>query len=125
MRSYIVSGIAKGNIGAQEVHLAHTEIVTALDGKALWTCVDLLGNEKVFTLDGSNVVVVPPGILHTYEALEDDTRLQVIANTLFVPEDTSTHDSYSASELRTSSEVECKRTRLVSLPEGNLWPVAK
>lgn len=98
LRSYMVSGIAKGSIGAHEVHLARTEMVTALDGKASWTCVDLLGNEKVFMLDGTNVLMVPPGILHTYEALEDDTHLQVVANTLFMPDDPATHDSYPVAE---------------------------
>lgn len=98
LRSYVVKGINKGGIGAKEVHLARTELVTALNGRASWVCSDLLGNEKSFTLDGTNVLIVPPGILHTYESLEDNTRLQVIANTLFIPEDSSTHDSYPAEE---------------------------
>lgn len=98
IRSYVVSGIAKDSVGANEVHLARTELVTALNGRASWVCCDLLGNKKSFILDGTNVLIVPSGILHTYKALEDDTRLQVIANTLFVPEDPSTHDSYPAEE---------------------------
>jgi hypothetical protein len=94
LRSYSVSEIPNGSIGANEWHRARTECVIALSGRALWHCVDLAGDERNFTLDGSNAVITPPGILHTYTALEDDTRLQVICNTLFIPDEPSTHDTY-------------------------------
>jgi hypothetical protein len=95
LRSYSVSNIPKDSIGAQEWHRARTEYVRALSGSALWTCVDFEGNERTFTLDAKTAVIIPPEILHTYQALEDNTRLQVICNTLFNPDNKLTHDSYS------------------------------
>ena len=95
LRSYIVSNISKGSIGAMEWHKARTEYLGALDGEALLECVDLNGGTRQFILDSSTSVIVPCSILHTYTALKDNTRLQVIANTLFDPEDETTHDSYT------------------------------
>lgn len=95
LRSYTVDNIPKGSIGGREWHMARTEYVGALGGSALWQCVDLSGNEREFVLDGTAAVIMPPGILHTYQALEDNTRLQIIYNTLFVPEDPKTHDTFS------------------------------
>lgn len=95
LRSYSVSKIPKGSIGGKEYHEARTEYVTAPLGAAVWFCVDRAGREKEFHLDGSKSVIMPPGILHTYEAQKDDTTLTVICNTLFVPEDPLTHDTYT------------------------------
>lgn len=95
LRSYTVSGIPKDSIGAQEWHRARTELVRAERGSAMWTCTDLEGNERSFTLDAKTAVITPPGILHTYQALEDNTKLQVICNTIFIPEDSHTHDTFS------------------------------
>lgn len=95
LRTYTVSHIPEGSIGGKEWHVARTEYVQALAGSALWQCVDFQGSEREFVLDGTSAVIMPPGILHTYEALEDDTRLQVICNTLFIPEDPKTHDTFS------------------------------
>lgn len=69
--------------------------MATLAGAALWQTVDFNGNEREFVLDGKTAIIQPPGILHTYTALEDGTRLQVICNTLFDPNDPRTHDSYT------------------------------
>lgn len=95
LRQYTVSGIPEGSVGGLEWHRARTEFVAALVGAAVWECIDFEGNERTFTLDGSTAVITPPGILHTYHALEPDTRLQVVCNTLFIPEDPTTHDTYT------------------------------
>jgi len=95
LRLYTVKKIPKGSIGAKEWHKARSECVSVLAGKALWQCVDLHGKKREFVLDDSISVIVPPCILHTYQALEDDTHIQVICNTLFNPEEPSTHDTYS------------------------------
>lgn len=95
LRAYTVSGIAKDSIGAREWHRARSEFVRVLTGSIIWTCVDLEGNERTFTLDTKTAVLTPPGILHTYQALEANTKLQVICNTLFIPQDPHTHDTYS------------------------------
>lgn len=96
LRSYTVKNIPKGSIGANEWHRARTEYVRAVNGSAVWECIDFEGNRKQVILDGTNGVITPPGILHTYRALEDGTALQVICNTLFIPEDPQTHDSFMA-----------------------------
>jgi dTDP-4-dehydrorhamnose 3,5-epimerase-like enzyme len=95
LRTYNVSEIPKGSVGGMEWHGIRTEIVSAIGGQALWQCVDIDGNETEFVLDGKKSVLMPPGILHTYVALEENTRLQVVCNTLFDPEDPRTHDTYS------------------------------
>ena len=95
LRSYEVTGIAAGNVGAMEWHKARTEYVRAVEGKALWLCMDSTGKTAEFILDATTAVMTPSGILHAYKALEP-TRLQVICNTIFDPDDPRTHDSYSA-----------------------------
>lgn len=95
LRSYTVSDISKGCVGGKEWHRARTEYVTALAGKAIWQCIDFNGKEASFTLDGTTAVITPPGILHTYSALEDGTQLQVICNTLFNPDSPATHDTFT------------------------------
>ncbi|HEV7454413.1 MAG TPA: hypothetical protein VGO07_04080 [Candidatus Saccharimonadales bacterium] len=94
LRSYTVSDIPKGSVGGKEWHRARTEYVRAAAGAAMWECIDFQGNERHIALDGTTAVITPPGILHTYRALEDGTELQVVCNTLFVPEDPLTHDTY-------------------------------
>ncbi len=106
LRSYSVSDIPKDSIGANEWHRARTECIIALSGSALWHCIDFSGKECDIVLDGTNAVITPPGILHTYTALDESTRLQVICNTLFIPEVSVTHDTYLKEmfdELRTTS----------------------
>ena len=94
LRSYVVEDIPKGSIGGKEWHKARTEYIRAAAGKAVLECVDLDGNEREIVLDRGHSVIIPPRILHTYQALEDHTTLQVVANTLFVPDDPRTHDTY-------------------------------
>lgn len=96
LRTYTVSDIPKNSVGGGEWHKARTEYIGALAGSALLQCVDFSGNEQEFILNGHSSIIMPPGILHTYTALEDSTTLQVLANTLFIPEDSRTHDTYSA-----------------------------
>lgn len=95
LRSYTVSDIPKGRIGGLEWHIARTEYVTALGGRALWQCVDRDGRERDIVLEEGTAIIQPPGIVHTYKALKKNTRLQVVCNTLFDPKDPRTHDTYS------------------------------
>lgn len=94
-RSYTVRDIPEGSVGGNEWHKARTEYVSALAGRAVWECVDSSGQRREFELDGTNAIIQPPGILHTYRGLEDGTRLQVFCNTLYPPNEPSTHDTYS------------------------------
>lgn len=95
LRSYTVSNIGRDAIGAQEWHKARTEYVRAVAGTALWQCIDIMGNTEEYVLDQNLSVIIPPGIFHTYTALDEDTSLQVFCNTLFIPEDSRTHDTYN------------------------------
>jgi dTDP-4-dehydrorhamnose 3,5-epimerase-like enzyme len=94
LRHYAVSDIPAGSIGGKEYHRARTEYVRAAAGSAIWQCVDIAGREREFQLDGTRGVIVPPYITHTYQALEDNTSLEVFCNTLFVPDEPLTHDTF-------------------------------
>jgi hypothetical protein len=93
LRIYTVSEIPQGNVGGKEWHKIRTEYISAVAGSAILECIDLEGNEKEFVLD-----IIPPRIFHTYQALEDRTALQVVTNTLFIPGNPQTHDTFSIHE---------------------------
>lgn len=95
LRSYTVSAIPKDSVGAKEWHKARSEYLFAPQGSATLHCVDLDGNEKTFTVGPQQAIIILPTILHTYTALEDNTKLQVICNTLYFPDQPATHDSFS------------------------------
>jgi len=106
LRSYTVSDIPKDSVGGKEWHRARTEYVSALAGSVVWQCVDFAGKEREFILDGRSGVIIPPGILHTYVGLEDQTTLQIICNTLFIPEDSLTHDTYSRENFHEQQDIQ-------------------
>jgi hypothetical protein len=96
MRAYSVESLQNKAIGANEWHRIRNELVFVIKGSVKWTCEDVSGHRSDVILDHTSGIWVPPFILHTYEALEDDTQIQVIASTLFLPGDPTTHDTYSA-----------------------------
>jgi hypothetical protein len=100
LRSYRVGRIRRNSIGANEWHVVRQELVFALEGTVRWISEDLHGNKSTTILDKQTGIWVPPYILHTYEALSDDSCLLVIANTIFIPDDPMTHDTYSAASFR-------------------------
>ncbi len=100
LRSYTVAGLQKQAVGANEWHRLRNELVFTVKGRVLWTCEDVFGNKSEHTLDSQSGIWVPPFILHTYESLEDDSELLVVANTLFFPEDPKTHDTYDIATFR-------------------------
>ena len=65
-----------------------------------WECEDIYRNKTEFILTQENGIWMPPFILHTYEVLENNSGLFVVANTLFVPDDPRTHDTFSADKFR-------------------------
>lgn len=103
LRVYTVKDIPEGAIGANEWHKIRTEVITVIDGRATLRCVDMIGQEREFYLDGNQSIVIPPTLMHTYHATENRTRLQVITNTLFDPNDPSTQDTFSMEEFVSSS----------------------
>jgi hypothetical protein len=101
LRAYRVAGVPKGSIGANEWHKLRNEIVYVLAGSVKWTCRDLYGNVSEYIINEGSAVFSPHHVLHTYEALEDDTAISVTANTLFFPEQPETHDSFSIEAFET------------------------
>jgi mannose-6-phosphate isomerase-like protein (cupin superfamily) len=94
IRTYAVNEIQPGQVGGTEFHRIREEIITCTAGRLRWTVNDLAGGERVFDLKPGQSVWMPPFIMHTYEALDVNTCLSVLCNTLFHPEDKRTHDTY-------------------------------
>ena len=99
-RIYRISGLARGRIGGNEFHRIRTEMAFCIKGLVLWTCQDLEGSKKELVLCPGVGILLPPFIMHTYKVLEDASELEVVANTIFVPDDKRTHDTYSADAFR-------------------------
>lgn len=93
MRSYSVCNVRKGKVGGAEFHRVRTELLLATRGMVKLTCRDLYGNETDFIVDQKKGYLMPPFIMHTYEAVSD-ADLLVVCNTLFDPKDPQTHDTY-------------------------------
>lgn len=96
LRVYRVQDLALGRIGGNEFHRIRTEIVFCTKGSVLWSCEDLNGGKKEFTLRSGAGILLPSLIMHTYKVLDEGSELEVVANTIFIPEDPQTHDTYSA-----------------------------
>lgn len=96
LRSYIVQDIPKNSVGANEWHRLRHEIIVCIKGKVLWEFEDLMGEKREIITEPGTCLWIPPFILHTYKALQKDSVVQVITNTLFLPDEPSTHDTYTA-----------------------------
>lgn len=94
IRTYAVNEIHPGQKGGTEFHRIREEIITCTSGLLQWTVNDLAGGERAFDLKPGQSVWMPPFIMHTYKALEVNTCLAVLCNTLFHPDDKRTHDTY-------------------------------
>jgi len=94
-RIYTVRNLPKGQIGGTEFQRIREEIVFRLEGRVKWICEDLFGEKAEFVLTPEIGLWMPPFILHTYEATYENSGLLVLANTLFRPENSRTHDTYS------------------------------
>lgn len=94
LRAYDVSALSKGSVGANEWHRVRNELIFIINGSIKLTCIDTLGNQKEFILDKTNGAWIPPFIMHTYESQQNSTELLVVANTLFLPDEPKTHDSF-------------------------------
>ncbi len=100
LRIYLVNDIPQGKTGGKEFHKIREEIVIVVQGSAKWTCEDITGDTKEFTLKMGQGIWNRPYIFHTYESLEDHTILAVVCNTLFNPDNPKTHDTYKEEEFR-------------------------
>jgi hypothetical protein len=112
LRVYTVHSLQRGQIGANEWHRIRNELVFAMHGIVKWNCEDAYGAKREFILDEKTGVWTPPFILHTYETIQGVGELLVVANTLFMPDDPSTHDTYPSEafqelqeQLKTSAQI--------------------
>jgi quercetin dioxygenase-like cupin family protein len=94
LRSYRVSKLKEGATGANEWHKLRNEIVIVSKGSITWTVEDVYGKTSKYTLDAGEAIWTPPYIMHTYTSLVAGTELVVLASTLFIPDDTTTHDTF-------------------------------
>lgn len=105
LRFYTVRNLPFGQIGGKEFHRMREEMVIGLEGRLKWECEDVYGNKEEFTLTPETGIWMPPFILHTYEVLENNSGIFVVANTLFVPDNTRTHDTFSLEKFRELQET--------------------
>lgn len=103
LRSYSVRGLKNGSMGGMEFHRIRKELLFGLEGLIDVECEDVYRNKRNFRLDSQKGIYIPPFILHTYETIED-AGLLVIANTLFNPDDSRTHDTYPQEVFRKLQE---------------------
>jgi len=95
LRIYKVSQLKKGAIGANEWHKYKKEIAFTLNGQIKWTFRDTDGLQSEYLTDSSSGgVFIPTNIFHTYEALEDESDLLVIANTTYDESKPQMHDAF-------------------------------
>ena len=68
---YRVDNIPKGGIGGNEFHRIRQEIIIPIRGRLVYECEDLFG-QKDFDLTPETSIWIPPLVMHSYEALEND-----------------------------------------------------
>ena len=98
LRMYIVDNIPKGGIGGNEFHRIRQEIIIPIKGRLVYECADLFGQKRDFDLTPKTSIWLPPLVMHTYQAQEDNSSIVVIANTLYDAADKETWDTYSLEE---------------------------
>lgn len=95
LRIYRVSNLQSGAIGGNEWHRIKKELIFVTKGSVRWNLSDQYGTtQEIILTPHSQSVLIPPYILHTYTALEDDSELLVLTNTLYDVDDPETHDTY-------------------------------
>lgn len=121
LRMYRVDNIPKGGIGGNEFHRIRQEIIIPIRGRLVYECEDLFGQKRNFDLTPETSIWIPPLVMHSYEALEDNNAIIVVANTLYDAADKETWDTYSLKEFyalqKKINDGERKETK-----EINQWP---
>ena len=95
LRMYRVDNIPKGGIGGNEFHRIRQEIIIPIRGRLVYECEDLFGQKRDYDLTPETSIWIPPLVMHSYEALENDNAIIVVANTLYDASDKETWDTYS------------------------------
>lgn len=104
LRAYRVSGLKAGSVGGKEFHRIRVEIFAVMKGRLGMEIEDVYAGKKTLVLGKNEGALIHPFMLHTYNALEEDSSFLVLANTLFDPAESLTHDTYSAASFRKLQE---------------------
>lgn len=105
LRIFYVHDVPAGGVGGRAFHRVRSEISFVVKGKVRWHFEDLGGRKKEISPEDRCVVFIPPFILHSMEAEAGETIVATLANTLFFPEDSATHDTYSDEIFRSMQQV--------------------
>lgn len=100
LRHYVVRDLPAGAVGGTEFHRIRREWVFTARGEVLWRFEDLYGGVHEVVVSQGHGVFIPPYLLHTYTVAQEGTELLAVANTLFVPDDPRTHDTYSMDDFQ-------------------------
>jgi hypothetical protein len=98
LRIFTVSDIPYGGIGGTQFHRIRTEISYVGKGKVRWKFEDLYGATREIPWVPDTVLSMPPFVLHTSICEEAGSNIVTLANTLYIPDDPRTHDTYRADE---------------------------
>jgi hypothetical protein len=101
MRIFAINNVPQGRVGGGEFHRIRKEVIILTVGGVRVDCEDLYGKRKQVALSHrGRSIYLPPFILHSVTFDQPDSAITCVANTVFVPEDPRTHDSYPESEFR-------------------------
>ena len=100
LRHYCIQNLPFHSVGGGEFHLIRQEIIFTLNGKLKWTLEDTAGEKININCQQNDGIWLKPKIIHQYEVLEESSSIMVLANTLFNPEDSRTHDTYGKEDFR-------------------------
>jgi hypothetical protein len=98
LRIFTVSDIPAGGIGGTQFHRIRTEISFVSKGKVRWKFEDLYGETREIPWAPDTALSMPPFVLHTSICEEAGSEIVTLANTLYIPDDPRTHDTYRADE---------------------------
>lgn len=100
LRVFVVSHAPPGGVAGTEFHRVRTELAFAVDGDVRWEFEDLYGGKREVLASPDSVLCIPPFIVHAVTFRDAASTLVFLANTLYVPEDPRTHDSYPTDVFR-------------------------
>ena len=100
LRVFFVSDAPAGGVAGRQFHRVRTEIEFVIRGSVRWEFEDLYRAKREVLASPERVVYIPPFILHTLTFEEAGTAVGTLANTVYVREDSRTHDTYSADAFR-------------------------
>lgn len=100
LRVFYVSDAPAGGIAGKQFHRVRTEIEFVIKGSVRWEFEDLYGAKREVVASPERVLYIPPFILHTLTFEEAGGAVGTLANTVYLREDSRTHDTYSADVFR-------------------------